>query len=80
MSGVSVFQDVVQLPEVQLRKMFFNEESYLAGRSIVTTHAAEVLCQVERAKVPPGGWVGSDSWFGSILSAVRDASMFIQHR
>jgi len=72
MSGVLVFQDVVQLTEVQARKKFFNEKSYLPGDStFVTAHAAEVLQQVEGAKVPEGGWVGGDSWFGSVLSAIE---------
>jgi hypothetical protein len=45
-SGVLVFQDAVQAPEVQSRKPFFNEASHLPGYSPITAHAAEVLRQV----------------------------------
>ena len=79
MSGVLVFQDVVQLSEVQLRKKFCNEESHLPGGAIVTAHAAEALHQVEGAKVPPGGWVGRDSWFGSVFSAAEVKRCFNVH-
>ena len=58
-SGVLVFQDVVQLTEVQARKKFFNEKSYLPGDStFVTAHAAEVLRQVH------GRSEGTRSWLG----------------
>ena len=71
MSGVMVFQDIVQLSEVQSTKKYFNEPSSLPSKSCITAHAAEVLRQVEGAQLPPGGWVGGDSWFGSVLSAVE---------
>ncbi len=71
MSGVLVFQDVVQAPEVQSQKHFFNEASHPSGNPPITAHTAVVLCQVEGAKIPAGGWVGGDAWFGSDLSAVE---------
>jgi hypothetical protein len=71
MSGVLVFQDVVQSPEVQSRKSYFNEQSHLPGFPPITAHAAEVLRQVDGANIPKGGWVGGDAWFGSVLSAVE---------
>ncbi len=71
MSGALVFQDVVQVPEIQSKKPYFNEASHLPGNPPITAHAAEVLCQVEGAKNPPGGWVGGDAWFVSVLSSVK---------
>ena len=56
--------------------MFFNESSHLLGEPPITAHATEVLHQVEGAKVPVGGWVGRDSWFGSVLSAVETMKCF----
>ena len=70
-SGILVFQDAVQAPEVQSRKEFYNEPSHLPGNPPITAHAAEVLRQVKGARIPKGGWVGGDSWFGSVLSAVE---------
>jgi hypothetical protein len=71
MSGVLVFQDVVQAPEIQSKKPYFNKASHLPGNPPITAHAAEVLHQVEGAKIPPGGWVGGDAWFGSVFSSVE---------
>jgi hypothetical protein len=70
-SGILVFQDAVQAPEVQSRKEFYNEASHLPGNPPITAHAAEVLRQVKGAKIPEGGWVGGNSWFGSVMSAVE---------
>jgi len=61
MSGVLVFQDVVQVPEIQSKKPFFNEASHLPGNPPITAHAAEVLHQVDGAKIPHGGWFGGDA-------------------
>eukprot|EP00957_Ditylum_brightwellii_P066081 5012422-Ditylum_brightwellii.AAC.1 len=30
-----------------------------------------VLCHVEGLNIPAGGWVGGDSWFGSIATSVE---------
>jgi hypothetical protein len=70
-SGLLVFQDVVQNPEMQSCKSYFNEESSLPGNPPITAHAAEVLRQVEGAQIAEGGWVGGDAWFGSVLSTVE---------
>jgi hypothetical protein len=69
MSGVLVFQDVVQAPEIQSKKKF-NESSHLPGNPPITMHEAEVLCQVEDAEIPEGGWVSGDALFGSVLSSL----------
>ena len=79
MSNVLVFQDVVQLHEVQSPKKYFGEESHLPNKANIRSHAAEDLHQVEGAKVKPGGWVGGDSWFGSVLSAVEMKWWFDVH-
>jgi hypothetical protein len=70
-SGVLVVQDVVQNPEQQSRKAFHGERSFMPDKSDITAHTAEVLRLVESAKLPVGGWVGGDSWFGSTTTAVE---------
>jgi len=65
LSGIIVYQNVVQMAEVQSRKKYFNDKSSLPGDVLISAHTAEVLIQVEGAKVPVDGWVGGDSWFGS---------------
>jgi hypothetical protein len=54
-----------------VRKDFFGAESHLPDDSTISAHTAEVLRQVEGAKVVKGGWVGGDSWFGSVATAVE---------
>jgi len=66
-----VAQDVIQLPEQQSTNSFNGLTSSLPDKSDITAHTAEVLRVVERAQVPKGGWVGSDSWFGSVATAVE---------
>ncbi len=59
MSGVLVFQDVVQTPEIQSHKDFFNEASHLPGNPPITAHAAEVLHQLKGQTSPlEAGLVG----------------------
>jgi hypothetical protein len=70
-SGILVYQDVVQNPEQQSRKAYHGEKSSLPGSPVITAHTAEVLRQVDGAQVPEGGWVGGDAWFGSMMSVVE---------
>jgi hypothetical protein len=70
-SGILVVQDVVQNPEMQALKDFFGDTSSLPDNSEITAHTAEVLRLVDSAKIPKGGWVGGDSWFGSTSTAVE---------
>jgi hypothetical protein len=70
-SGMLVCQDVVQNPEQQSRKAFHGEKSSLPGNPLITAHAAEVLREVDGAKAPEGGWVGGDTWHGSMMSVVE---------
>ena len=73
-SGMIVFQDIVQAPDVQAKKKFFDDETHLPGGRNPTkigAHTAEVLRQVEGANVARGGWVGGDAWFGSVATAVE---------
>ena len=78
-SGILVVQDVVQNPEKQALKAYFGEISSLPDGSDITAHTAEVLCLVEGANIPEGGWVGGDSWFGLTASAVEVMSKFGVH-
>jgi hypothetical protein len=55
LSGIIVYQDVVQMSEVQSREKYFNDKSSLPGDVFISAHAAEVLRQVEGAKLPVGG-------------------------
>jgi hypothetical protein len=70
-SGVLVVQNLVQNPEMQSRQAFHEERSFVLDKSDITAHTAEVLRLVESAKLPVGGWVGGDSWFGSTTTAVE---------
>jgi hypothetical protein len=47
--------------------------------SDISAHTAEVLCLVERANIPKQGWVGGDSWFGSVSTAVEVMNKFGVH-
>jgi len=78
-SGVLVAQDVIQLPEQQSAKSYNWLTSVLPDKSDITAHTAEVLQLVERAQVLKRGWVGGDSWFGSIATAVEVYKHFGVH-
>jgi hypothetical protein len=70
-SGVLVVQDVVQNPELQARKPYSGLPSSMPDSSDIQAHTAEVLRLVTNAQIPEGGWVGGDSWFGSVMTAVE---------
>ena len=57
-SGCLVFQDAVQLPEIQSRKKYFGEVSSLPGMEEIKATTSEVLRQVEGSGIQRGGWVG----------------------
>jgi hypothetical protein len=78
-SGILVVQDVVQNPEKQTLKAYYGEVSTLPDGSEIGAHTAEVLRLVEGAQIPEGGWVGGDSWFGSIATAVEVMNRFSAH-
>ena len=67
----SSFQDVVQLPEIQAMKKYYNEQSHLPGKEPIKATVSEVLRQVKGSGVEEGGWVGGDAWFGSIMTCVE---------
>ena len=66
-----VVQDVVQNPELQSRKPYSGLPSSMPDSSDIQAHTAEVLRLVTNAQIPEGGWVGGDSWFGSVMTAVE---------
>ena len=70
-SGCVVHQDVVQSPEIQSQKKYHADKSFMPDGTPITAHAAEVLRQVEGARVIEDGWVGGDAWFGSLHSSVE---------
>eukprot|EP00957_Ditylum_brightwellii_P194272 14795720-Ditylum_brightwellii.AAC.1 len=70
-SEIFKYQDIVQAPEVQQRKKYFCDTSVVSTDGTSPSHTSEVLCQVEGANLPKGGWVGGASWLGSIATAVE---------
>ncbi len=70
-TGVLVVQDVVQNPEKQSLKTYHGDVSALPDNSTIPAHTAEVLRLVGGANIPEGGWVGGDSWFGSVTTAIE---------
>ena len=78
-TGCLLHQDVVPLKEQQTRKDYFDPGSHMPDHSKIVAHTAEVLRQVEGANVVPGGWVGGDSWFGSVATAVELKCMLNVH-
>jgi hypothetical protein len=62
---------VVQLPEVQHGKDFYDQYSCLPGNPPIMGHTAEVLRQVQGSGLNAGGWVGGDAWFGSVMTCVE---------
>jgi hypothetical protein len=70
-SGCIIFQDDVQPPKVQSRKDCHDELTSLPGKPLLGAHTAEVLHQVAGAGIPEGGWVGGDTWFGSVITVVE---------
>jgi hypothetical protein len=52
------------------------QNTSLPGNPNKQAHSAEVLRQVEGAEVVPGGWVGGDAWFGSVMTCVEVKKQF----
>ena len=65
--------------EVQQRKKYFGENSIVPGQETILSHTAEVLRQVEGAHILPNGWVGGDSWLGSVSTAIEVYKKFNVH-
>jgi len=66
-TGMLIFQDIVQTQEFQSRKDYHQEPSHMPDGLEIPTHTAEVLRQVEGAGMKGKGWVGGDAWFGSVI-------------
>ena len=79
LSSMFVFQDIVQVAEVQQQKEFLFDDyeegipamSSMPSNPEMAAHVAEVLRQVKGAGVPDGRWCGGDAWFGSVMSCVE---------
>ena len=71
MSGILMYQDIVQAPELQNDKEYSKGVAHLPKSPPIAVHTAEVLRQVKGAGVEKGGWVGGDAWFGSIMTLVE---------
>ena len=72
-TGTFVHRDIVDLSTNQWKKKYSNPamQSHLPKGEEMSYHTAEVLHQAENGKVLEGGWVGDDTWFGSIESCVE---------
>ena len=70
-TGIVVFQDVVETSEAQASKKYAGEVSTLPLGEPILKHVAEVMRQCDGAKLTDGGWVGGDAWFGSIPAVVE---------
>ena len=75
-TGMRVFQDVVEGPESQHRKEFHDEVSSMPNGCRIGTHTAEVMRQVQGAKAVEGGLVGGDAWLGTVMTAVKIKKRF----
>jgi hypothetical protein len=51
----------------------------MPNASDILTHTTDVVRLVERANIPKQGWVGGDSWFGSVSTAVEVMNKFGVH-
>ena len=71
LTGILAFQDVVACPEIQSKKSYSGEESYLPDRSIIPSYAEEVMRQADGAGIPENSWVGGDAYFRGIASALH---------
>jgi hypothetical protein len=75
MSGILIFQDVVQDvvqdAEVMKQNEYFGEKSSMPHWMDIPAQAAEVLRQIKGANVVEGGWVGGNAWFESMFTALE---------
>ena len=78
LSGSSVNHDSVAMPEKQNQKKYYGQKSHFKKanadeKETIPTHVSEVLRQVDNANLPTDGtgWVGGDSWFGSVMAMVE---------
>jgi hypothetical protein len=72
-SGIMLFQDLVDRSELQHRKKYSDPptQSALPKKEVISISTAEVLRQVEGAKVDDGGYAIGDAWFGSVQAVVE---------
>ena len=56
---------------ITIKKNYLKDKTSLPDESKILVHAVEVLRQVEGSRLEKNGWVGGDTWFGSILSCAE---------
>ena len=78
-SCVFAYQDIVMGAEVQQLKIYFGDNSVVPGQQTIPSHTVEVMHQVDRDNAPPNGWVGGDTWFGSVGTAIEVCKKFNVH-
>ena len=54
-SGILVFQDIVQNPEKQCQKEFVGTRSHMPRSELITAYVAEVLRQAKNSNLEKGG-------------------------
>ncbi|KAG7356382.1 transposase IS4 [Nitzschia inconspicua] len=77
-TGILVHQDIVMNVDTE-NDSLRRETTSLSDNSVMPTHTAEVLRQVEASGVVPGGWVGGDDCFGSVATSVEVFKRFSVH-
>lgn len=72
-TGIMLYQDLVDRSELQGRKKYSDPPtaSALPKKEVISVSTAEVLRQVEGAKVKDGGYTIGDAWFGSVQAVVE---------
>ena len=62
-----MFKDPVQCPEKQRTETYHGDPSNLPGNQTISVHATEVLRPISCVGLEEGGWVGGNTWFGSVI-------------
>ena len=70
-SGIITYDDVVQNPEILIRKKHSRDASKLPDESKMLVHAAESLRKSEYARLKSNDAVGGNFWFGSVGSYIE---------
>jgi hypothetical protein len=74
--GILIFQDLVQDAEVMNQHEYFGEKSSMLKSMEIPAHAAELLRKIKGMNVVEGGWVGGDTLFRSMVTALEAKKHF----